>query len=111
METSSLILEDKTRTETPKCPVCGKPTVIIDDHYHCGRVVLLSEIGDHYLGFRNLPEQLPKKGCPICGRTMVSIGRWKALFTKKEDGLDRMHCDQSDHYCYVTKRWYMENRC
>lgn len=95
----------------PKCPVCGNDCVKIHDHWHCGKYILLSEKSDHYLGFRKLPDQLLERGCPICGRTMVNIGRWKELFTRKERGLERMNCDQSDHYCYVTNEWYKENRC
>ena len=115
---SELVLEKRKeplKTETPNCPICGNKTVRIDTHFHCGRAVLLSEVGEHYLGFNKLPDKLPEKGCPICGRTMVNIGKWRKLRLSSrdpivEEGLDRMHCDQLDHYCYVTKTWYIKNR-
>jgi len=91
----------------PKCPVCEDEAKEIDPgRFHCGRVRLLSQPEDHYLGFKTLPEKLPNKGCPICGRPMEDIGKFKWLFSEKEEGLERMYCEKADHYCYVTKIWY-----
>lgn len=112
---SELVLEkkkDETLTTTPNCPVCGNKTRKIDTHFHCGKVVLLSEVNDHYLGFGKLQDQLPKTGCPICGRPMRNIGKWKhwpVTPNSRVEGLVRMYCDQQDHYCYVTKEWYIKN--
>jgi hypothetical protein len=98
----------------PDCPVCGKPTEDLKDCFHCGNVRLLRNVQDHYLSFKQLPKELPKKGCPICGKPMKNEGRFKWLFTGKEDGLDRFYCDGSEaadgHYCYVTAAWYMLNK-
>jgi len=103
--------------EMPKCPVCGKPTVRgVGDSCHCGRARLLTSVEEHYLSFRSEPKEWPKKGCPICGRPMQEAGKWTPLSlpdmwpAPKGEGLERMHCDQQDHYCYVTKDWYDKNR-
>ena len=106
--------------EMPKCPVCGKPTTRgIGDTCHCGLMRLLSKIEDHYLSFKHEPKQWPKKGCPICGRPMQNVGKfhyWSSQFLMGDkpkdegEGLERMLCDQPDHYCYVTKTWYDRNR-
>lgn len=101
----------------PDCPVCGKPTGLpgraelpVVTGFHCGPVRLLTRIGDHYLSFKTLPQKLPDKGCPVCGRPMEKAGRFRWAFSQKEDGVPRMVCDQPDHYCYVTEAWYQTNK-
>jgi hypothetical protein len=102
--------------EMPKCPVCGKPTVRgVGDSCHCGRARLLTSVEEHYLSFRSEPKEWPKKGCPICGRPMQEAGKWMPLSfpgmpVAEGEGLERMLCDQQDHFCYVTKDWYDKNR-
>jgi len=105
--------------ELPECPICGKPTVRgVGDSCHCGSARLLRSELNHYLSFKTEPPNgWPKKGCPICGRPMKEVGKWHsitvALLRPAEDkgeGLERMLCDQLDHYCYVTKAWYEKNR-
>ena len=110
-------------TEMPKCPVCGNATVRgVGDGCHCGQARLLSKVEDHYLSFSHEPSNgWPKKGCPICGRPMQEAGKFHFLTFQARllieegpkdegEGLERMRCDQSDHYCYVTKAWYNKNR-
>jgi hypothetical protein len=94
----------------PDCPVCGKPTSLLDPDFHVGRARLLIQNGDHYLSFKTLPKKLPNIGCPICGRPMEKAGRFRWAFSQKEDGLPRMICNQPDHYCYVTEAWYQLNK-
>jgi len=105
--------------EKPKCPVCGNDVKILHnpETFHCGAVRLLSKEEDHYLSFKSErpPNGWPKKGCPICGRPMQEAGRFQWLRILASDpprfeGLERMHCDQSDHFCYVTKAWYDKYR-
>jgi ribosomal protein L32 len=83
--------------EMPKCPVCGKPlrpgTV---NKYYCGQNHPVQEKEDHYLSVGEAPTEWPKKGCPVCGIPM-------------REAHDTMLCDQKDHFCNVTKDWYIEN--
>jgi endogenous inhibitor of DNA gyrase (YacG/DUF329 family) len=97
-----------------KCPVCGKEAEILERgggrFFHCGRVVLLRKINDHYVIFETLPEKLPEKGCPICGRPMEKAGKFRWWSTGEEEGLERRLCNQKDHCVYVTEEWYQKNR-
>lgn len=102
--------------ERPNCPVCGKPTVQgIGDSCHCGKMRLLSDVDNHYLSFKaEPPSGWPEKGCPICGRPMQEAGKFHFIHIFEPErigeGLERLLCDQPDHYCYVTKAWYIQHQ-
>lgn len=116
MSLMSVPHEQEQETRQPKCPVCGKPATQIADsipvgtyHWHCGKVVCLIAVSDHYVSFKELPDPLPSKGCPVCGEPMRPAGVFKWI-SGKEEGLERMCCNKDDHYVMVTKDWCQINK-
>ena len=103
-----------SKVKTMPCPVCETDMPITEDgSLFCGHLMLIEKETDHYILVWNHPDTLPETGCPICGDEMKDIGIFKWIFTRKEEGVERVLCNKSGkygHYICVSKSWYQKNR-